>query len=284
MVNPFEKRATEYLRDDEAFLSVVTPEPLATFFRQPAQDGRLYDRLAIVVGTPGSGKTTLARLFQFRTLRTLLRNRNIANRKPLIDMLTMCGAVVDERSTLVGGRLPLEAEYREFWEFPYPEELKFSLMIALLQARSVLAWLRDIQASDVSLDHVEITPRPGADAALTAIGGVAAPDLLNRAREVELAIYRIAAALVPPNVTEIDRQATTAYRPFDVIEAFHIHAAGTTASFRPLIIFDDAHSLHPDQFATLRRWLLRREPQTLSLDFDPARRTGPQRCAVGRGG
>ena len=41
MTNPFEKRATEYLREDEAFLPVVTPEPLMTFFRKPAQEDRL---------------------------------------------------------------------------------------------------------------------------------------------------------------------------------------------------------------------------------------------------
>ena len=34
MTNPFEKRATEYLRDDAAFLSVVTPEPLNSFFEE----------------------------------------------------------------------------------------------------------------------------------------------------------------------------------------------------------------------------------------------------------
>lgn len=120
MINPFEKRATEYLRDDEAFLAVVTPEPLSTFFEKPAKDGRLYDRLAMVIGTPGSGKTTLARLFQYATLRTLLRNRGLNTYKPLIDTLTACGALVDEQPVLLGGRLPLEAEYREFWEFPYP--------------------------------------------------------------------------------------------------------------------------------------------------------------------
>jgi hypothetical protein len=132
MANPFEKRATEYLRDDEAFLAVVTPEPLATFFQKPAQEGRLYDRLTMIIGTPGSGKTTLARLFQFTTLRTLLRNRGMNSYKPLIDTLTACGAIENERPTLIGGRLPLEAEYRDFWEFPYPEDLKIGLMIALL--------------------------------------------------------------------------------------------------------------------------------------------------------
>ena len=55
-------------------------------------------------------------------------------------------------------------------------------MITLLQARTVLAWLRNIEAADVSLDRVEIAPRAGADAALTTIGGKRAPDLLELAR------------------------------------------------------------------------------------------------------
>jgi len=259
MANPFEKRATEYLRDDEAFLAVVTPEPLATFFQKPATEGRLYDRLAVIIGTPGSGKTTLARLFQFPTLRTLLRNRALTAYKPLIDTLTSCGAIENERPTVVGGRVPLEGEYREFWEFPYPEDLKTGLMIALLQARTVLAWLRSFGAAGVSLEQVEIVPRADADAALTAIGGVKASDLLARAREVELAIYRISAALMPPEISEIDSEAVAAYRPFDVIESFRIVEDGVASLLRPLVIFDDAHSLHPSQLAALRRWLARRE-------------------------
>lgn len=259
MANPFEKRATEYLRDDEAFLAVVTPEPLATFFQKPAKEGRLYDRLAMIIGTPGSGKTTLARLFQFSTLTTLLRNRGLNTYKALIDTLTACGAIEDERPTVIGGRLPLEAEYREFWEFPYPEDLKTGLMIALLQARTVLTWLRNIQAAGIPLDHVEIIPRADADAALTAIGGTHGPALLTRAREVELAIYKISAALMPPDIEDIDREAAAVYRPFDVIESFRVTDGEQVLHLRPLVIFDDAHSLHPTQLAALRRWLTRRE-------------------------
>lgn len=259
MTNPFEKRATEYLRDDEAFLAVVSPEPLTTFFQKHAEEERLYDRLAVIIGTPGSGKTTLARLFQFSTLRTLLKNRDMTNYRPLIDTLTACKAIDNQRPTIIGGRLPLEAEYRDFWEFPYPDKIKTGLMIKLLQARTVLTWLRNVEASGVPPDQVEIVPRADAGAALDAIGGTAGPDLRLRAQEVERAIYQISAALMPPNIEEIDQETTAAYRPFDVIEAFRITDGEEILKLRPLVIFDDAHSLHRVQLTAFRRWLSRRE-------------------------
>ena len=124
MANPFQKRATEYVRDNEAFLAMVTPEPLVTFLRKPALEGRLYDRLAMIIGTPGSGKTTLARLFEFSTLNTLLNNRQLDDYSPLVDILTECGAILDQHPAFVGGRIPLEAVwvpvilaefFRKFW-------------------------------------------------------------------------------------------------------------------------------------------------------------------------
>ena len=259
MVNPFEKRATEYLRDDEAFLAVVTPEPLETFFRDPAKEDRLYDRLVLVVGTPGSGKTTLARLFQYQTIRALLRNRSIDSHRPLVDALTTCGAISDGQPIVLGARLSLESEYREVWDFPYTSELKTGLMTALLQSRAVLGWIRNLQAAGVSVEEIEIVPRPGAEAATYAIGGATGAGLLARAREVELGIYRVAAALVAPPVDQIDQAALDGYRPFDVIESFRLRTNDQIALLRPLIIFDDAHRLHPEQLSSLVHWLVRRE-------------------------
>jgi hypothetical protein len=259
MANPFEKRATEYLRDDEAFLAVVTPEPLVTFFSKPAKEGRLYDRLTTIVGTPGSGKTTLARLFQYPTLRTLLQNQDASAYKPLVDALVECQAVRESQPAVAACRLPLEAEYREFWEFPYPDDLKSGLMIALLQARAVLAWLRSLQAGGHALESITVVPRSEAEAAKVAIGGTDPRQLLERARQIELSIYKASAALVPPSISDLDADAVAAYRPLDVIDAFTVNHDGREIQLRPLVIFDDAHNLHPTQLAALRRWLARRE-------------------------
>lgn len=259
MANPFEKRATEYLRDDEAFLSVVSPEPLATFFQEPAAEDRLLDRLVMIIGTPGSGKTTMARLFQYSTIRTLLRNESLDSYRPLIASLAQCRAVADGRPTVLGARIPLESEYREFWEFPYPNELKLGLMTALLQARGVLAWVRNLQASGAALSDIRVVPREDAGAAISAIGGSDTAAIVARASEVELAIYRISAALVPPAVDSISSTASTAYRPFDVIDTIEVTQNNETLQLRPLLILDDAHTLHSTQFELLRRWLARRE-------------------------
>src|SRR5438874_488788 len=84
MENPFLRRATEFLRDDEAFLAIVSPEPVTFFLKKSGESGRLYDRLVLLRGTPGSGKTTLARLFEYSTLAALLRNSSVSTYQALV--------------------------------------------------------------------------------------------------------------------------------------------------------------------------------------------------------
>ena len=262
MINHFEKRVTEHIHDDEAFLAVVTPEPLSTFFMKPAQAGCLYDRLTMVFGTPGSGKTTLARLFQYPTLRALCRNRDQNRNKPLMEALTKCGALEDQMPAVLGGRVPLGSGYREFWELPYSKEVSFRLMGALLQARTMLTWIRDAKNSGIELDNIHLVPKSAEDdydPQIAAIGGTNGPELLKRAREVERVIFGASAALIPPEIGKLDERAASAYQPFDVIKYFRVKFDNRYISLRPLIIFDDAHYLHPAQLRALRKWLTCRE-------------------------
>src|SRR5689334_22573115 len=114
MDNPFFRRASELLRDDEAFLAVVSPEPVMLFLRKPGQAGTLYDRLVLLRGTPGSGKTTLPRLFEFPTLNALLRNSSSSGYQAVAAALVDCGAIVESHPAVIGCRLPMETDYRDF--------------------------------------------------------------------------------------------------------------------------------------------------------------------------
>lgn len=259
MANPFEKRATEYLADTEAFLALVTPEPLITFFQRDAADGSLYDRLVVVTGTPGSGKTTLARLFEFKTVHALLRHQNTNQYSSLADALGKCRALTGLKPGVLGARVPLESEYREFWEFPYPEDIRVALTSTLLQARTMIRWLRQLGDSGIQLQDVSLIARPGAEAALAQIGGERGDAALSRAREVELAIYKLVRALVPPPLEALTSALNEAYHPFDVVQAFKYPTESASVELLPLAIFDDAHSLHPIQYERMVRWLSQRE-------------------------
>lgn len=259
MSNPFEKRATEYLRDDEAFLSVVTPEPLDAFYTKHAEAEALYDRLVFIVGTPGSGKTTISRLFQYTTLDIIIKKLDLESIKDIASSLARCNAIEGRQIKLLGHRLPLEGDYRIFWELPYPEELRHGLMISLLQARAVLGWLRSLETALGSLEGVAIVPRADAQASLSQIGGENVHDVLERAKRIEQAIYDIVADLIPPAIADISPEATSPYQPFDVIEYITAPLTRGSPELRPLAIFDDAHTLHDKQFRALKIWLMRRE-------------------------
>ncbi|MEX2374769.1 MAG: hypothetical protein WD942_04175 [Dehalococcoidia bacterium] len=261
--NPFEKRASEYFGDDAEFLSVVTPEPITLHLKPYATTGRLYDRLVLMRGAPGSGKTTIARVFEYHRVRRLLSHASSTTFKPLLTALADCGVVQDRDAEVVAFRLPLESGYRDIWEFPYDAGLRNGLLTTLIQARTVIGWFRNLDGGGVPAARVRIVPRAGQEAALAAIGGDEGMELLARARQVEREVYEISGALVAPPVESIERGAIGAYKPFDVIDRIQIlpedGRASEARTLRALTILDDGQVLHPEQLAALQAWLQRRE-------------------------
>ncbi|MCI0465053.1 MAG: hypothetical protein L0Z62_49665 [Gemmataceae bacterium] len=262
MDNPFYKRATEFLRDDQDFLAVVTPEPVMRFLKAPAQSGCLFDRLVRIWGTPGSGKTTLARIFEYQALSTLFRDGGIPSHKDLAAAMVECNAVRDGRPVILGCRLPMETSYRDFWELPYPDNIRFRLMAIFLQAKAVLAWLRALAESGTSLGTVTPVPRPGAETRLTGIGERGL-EMQQRARAVEAAVYKVIGSVIAPNLDQLPAEARDEYSPFDILQAIRIPTGPAEPkeelTLQPLVILDDAHVLHPDQYDQVKRWLATRE-------------------------
>lgn len=258
MFNPFERRATEYLRDNEAFLAVVTPEPIRVHLAKAGSEKSLYDRLVVIRGTPGSGKTTIARVFETSVVSTVLRNEEA--HKPLMAALDECGALQDAQPVLLAARIPLESDYREIWELPYPDDTRNALLTTLLQARTILAWKRQLDRMSGSPTNVRLVAELGSPGAQSTAGADTFENLAKTAARIEESVLRVIGALVPPPLEELAALDADYYRPFEILGSVEIQFdGGPTWLLHPLVICDDANTLHPTQFAFLQRWLIRRE-------------------------
>ena len=284
MDNPFYRRATEQLRDDEAFLSIVSPQPLTYLLKRPTEQGTLYDRLVIFRGAPVRARRHWLVYLNFRpygrffavlvqlTMRRLPEHLKNAARLKMDFRFCLDAAFRWRRITAT------------FREFPYADGLKSGMLFTFVQARAVLAWFRQLQAAGVPEAAVTVIARTDSGSGLETIGGTSGAAILQRAREVERAVYEIIGALVAPSESSLPPSVTGTYRPFDVIDRIEVTTPslnqGKPLRLAPLIMLDDAHSLHPSQFGALRHWLARRELRLARLGTYAFRHPSAKRSVV----
>ena len=262
MDNPFKKRATEYFDDPGSLISVLSPEPLRRFFDGNAAS--FFDRLVTIVGTPGSGKTSIARLIEFDTVIALTRSLQAKDNKELGQVLGECEILSDNRPRILGCRLPTSSDIRNIWELPYSLKVRKGLLFSLIQARAVLGWLRKLESVEVDLKRIKIVTRPQYDVQASLIHTDSPLEFRSYARSVEEKIFRIITALVPPDESELGEFGPeSTYEAFQIIDSISVasipHVVDEEISLRPLCILDDAHELHPEQYVEIDTWLKSRE-------------------------
>lgn len=260
MASPFDKRAIEKVRYDEALLPYVAPAPFEMYLRPHAERDALFDRLVIMSGTPGSGKTTMAHLFQLPTLRTL---QDMAETSPqlgdLRQALANCNAYEGKFPRLAGCRLSMEEGYRDCWECPYDAPIRNRLLRALIQSRAMLGWLQGFKDAKIRLEDVRLVGRRGTPGELDSIGGETAQGALERAVAVERAVIKVCGALLPPSLDRFPEELNDSYAPIDLLDRFTAPMDGRACEIVPLVVLDDLQHLHVEQQRYLIRWFAGRE-------------------------
>jgi len=188
----------------------------------------------------------MASLVEYRLVEAVLRDQSSANNRELAAALTRSGFIEEDRPAIAAVRLPMEAEYRDYWELPYDDAIKTKLALSLIQARAILGLIRNLTANKLrSLHNIKFVLKDGAAASLESIGGPDADAIVRRAIEVERAVYGVGASLLPPKLDDIPSGARDPYQPFEIIERIQISWLGETIALKPLVILDDVHALHP---------------------------------------
>jgi hypothetical protein len=260
MANPFLRRATEYVRDDASFLAIVSPAPLTTFLAKNKHKDEMFELPVRIIGAPGSGKTMLAMLAEFKMVEAILRDLTSQTNRDLAAALSGAGFLIDGKPRVAAVRLPMESEYRDFWELPYEPVIKTKLAFWLVQARAMLGLIRNLTANKRrGINEIRFVAREASEAQLEQIGGLTAKGIRDRALEVQRAIYSIGAGLRPPRIDQLPVDATAPYQPFEAIRQIEIEWESEQIAVNPLVMLDDAHALHPDQLDEIFGVLSRRE-------------------------
>ena len=258
MDNPFKKRKTELIPDRRTLLSWVSATPLEEFFSKDR--AQLIEKLTLVVGTPGCGKTTIAQVVEFESL-AILCSSPMPETKNLIDVLTRNELIKDGLPAVLGHWLQMSVNVRDIWELPYSEHTRTTLLRAFMQAKAVLGWFRQLESIGIQMSDIEIVLGANSES-LAAVTRADDPiEFRAYARKIELAIYQVVTALVPPDEQGLAGNfLNTSYDVFEVLKGFKIkrwpeRPEQTPVTLRPMMIVDDAHELHPVQFVQIRDWL-----------------------------
>ncbi len=258
MDNPFKKRKTELVSDRRVLLSLISAQPIAEFFRTDYSN--LMDKLALVVGTPGCGKTTIAKAIEFESLATLCEPDVRQANAGLVSCMTRLRFIKDGHPNVAAHLMSMSTNFRDIWELPYSDAIRSALLRAFVQSRAVLGWYRQFDAMNIATKDVGVVLGDGADSVATITRADDSVAFREYARSIELAIFRIVTALVPPEESEMAGDfLNTRYDIFEVLKGFRVSnwplADGQDAILRPMLIIDDAHELHSAQFIQLRDWM-----------------------------
>ena len=223
-----------------------------------------WDRLVLLRSSPGTGKTSLMRLFTPEHLEWV-RSR-LSSAEPLRKALLEIGAIEESRARKLGVLIELDRDYRSLMDLPLSTSVGRKLFLRLLDVRVLVGILRGalvLTGRSFPLDVGELRFRAGigskCEAVLETLGGPTGDGILEYARVTERAILRLLDALVASDVDDVPSGHNELYS-LTLLSGSTISVAKDDICAQPLLMFDDGHRLDRTQRDALLDELRRRTP------------------------
>ena len=225
-----------------------------------------WDRLVLVRSSPGTGKTSLMRMFLPTTLEWIRARRNDKDIAPLRSTLLELGAFSEQRVRKLGVLLNLDQDYLSLLDLQVPSNVKRRLFLRLLDVRILVGVLRNSlvlhgKTFPDDVDALKIVPRYNGrvGAVLDRLGGPTGEGILGYARRTEQATIKVLDGLIASDVDAIPTGHNELYSLTLLADSL-LTMAEKVIDAQPLIMFDDGHRLDSDQRDALLQQLRRRRP------------------------
>lgn len=223
-------------------------------------DDLFVPKLIVVRGSPGSGKSSLLRLFETDTL-LAIHARKSQSDQDLVERLGELGILSEGGPKVVGMYIQCDSGLRDIANLP-PEQGTLRLFNTLLDTRIVVSFLRAIRrlaasgCLELPTDGI-LEPLPSGDAPPLAFSEARSIDQMEGLcteieREFGTLLNSFPGDPLPASIQPHARVYALAYL------ALQIQRNPSLSELMPVVMLDDVQELYPDQQKHLRDQFMRR--------------------------
>lgn len=255
--NAFKIRAADApIIETAQFLHLYCP----LLLDQLQKDDLFVPKLIVVRGSPGSGKSSLLRLFETETLLEVHRRRSQPSDQDLVERLTELGILADSGPRALGLYIQCDSSLRDIANLP-PEQPVERLFNTFLDTRIIVLFLRAVQrlteAKCLSLpDTFTFQPLPSGDAPPHLFSEPRSlQELVDSCTHIENDFGRLLNCFpgdpLPNSIQPHARVYSLSYLALQLQNT-------ALSDLLPIVMLDDVQELYPDQRQHIRAEFMRR--------------------------
>jgi hypothetical protein len=251
-------RASEKIESAANFLRLYSPTIIDALIEKNKND-KLWKNVVFIHSSPGAGKTSLLRVFEPLSLRTLFNAKSSPEYKEVYSKLKELQVINEDQIELLGVTLVCTRNYEILEELDVSSGQKMRFFFSLLNARVILSTLRAILQlhnkqfpdglKDIQFNYVD-EPNHFLDFTIPCNGR----ELYDWASNIERKIYTAIDSFLP--ISDIAPDGHDELFAFSVLKPEYFRIDGRQIFSKILFMLDDTHKLSQNQRKRLEKYIL----------------------------